>query len=50
MKKKMENFKSHFKITDNKDVIACGIPALDGDNHGRTLQTAADQLGITDFK
>lgn len=27
MKKKMENFKSHFKITDNKDVIACGIPA-----------------------
>ena len=37
MKKKMENFKSHFKITDNKDVIACGIPALDGDNHGRDL-------------
>lgn len=34
---KMENFKSHFKITDNKDVIACGIPALDGDNHGRDL-------------
>ena len=33
----MENFKSHFKITDNKDVIACGIPALDGDNHGRDL-------------
>lgn len=31
MKKKMENFKSHFKITDNKDVIACGIPALDGE-------------------
>ena len=37
MKKKMEHFKSHFKITDNKDVIACGIPALDGDNHGRDL-------------
>lgn len=34
---KVKDFKSHFKITESKDVIACGIPALDGDNHGRDL-------------
>ncbi|WP_455585996.1 hypothetical protein [Bacteroides sp.] len=34
-KNKKEDFRSHFKITDDEDVIACGIPGLNDENRGR---------------